>query len=45
MDFTGRRMTGYVYVDAEGLCTGAQLRFWLERCEDSVAALLRKPRK
>jgi len=39
MDFTGRPMQGYVFVDAEGIQTEAQLRFWLERCERFVATL------
>jgi hypothetical protein len=39
MDFTGRPMQGYVFVDAEGIKTAAQLRFWLERCEKFVATL------
>jgi TfoX/Sxy family transcriptional regulator of competence genes len=39
MDFTGKPMQGYVYVDAEGLKTEAQLLFWLERCERFVATL------
>jgi hypothetical protein len=45
MDFTGKPMQGYVYVDAEGLKTEAQLLFWLERCERFVATLpLKQPR-
>jgi TfoX/Sxy family transcriptional regulator of competence genes len=39
MDFTGKPMLGYVFVDAEGIRTDAQLRFWLERCEKFVATL------
>ena len=39
MDFTGRPMQGYVFVDAQGIRTEAQLRFWLERCEQFVATL------
>lgn len=39
MDFTGRPMAGYVFVDAPGLKTAAQLRFWLERSEQYVATL------
>ena len=39
MDFTGKPMQGYVFVDAPGIKTEAQLRFWLERCERFVATL------
>jgi TfoX/Sxy family transcriptional regulator of competence genes len=39
MDFTGKPMLGYVFVDAEGTRTDAQLRFWLERCEEFVSTL------
>ncbi len=39
MDFTGKPMQGYVFVDAPGLETDEQLRFWLERCEQFVATL------
>lgn len=45
MDFTGRPMRGYVFVDAAGLRSSAQLRFWLERCERFVATLPAKPKK
>lgn len=30
MDFTGRPMKGYLFVDVEGLKTPAQLRWWLD---------------
>lgn len=39
MDFTGRPMKGYVYVDAPGLDSDEQLKFWLDRCERFVATL------
>jgi TfoX N-terminal domain len=39
MDFTGRSMQGYVYVDPPGITTDEQLRFWLSRCRDFVASL------
>lgn len=45
MDFTGKPMQGYVFVDAEGTKTDAQLRFWLDRCEQFVATLPPKPAK
>ena len=34
MDFTGRPMKGYVFVDAEGMDAEADLRFWLQRALD-----------
>ena len=39
MDFTGKPMTGYVFVDAPGLATEDGLRFWIERSLDFVATL------
>jgi len=45
MDFTGRPMQGYVFVDAEGIRTGVQLCFWLERRERFVATLPLKAAK
>ena len=45
MDFTGKPMQGYVFVDAEGTKTEAQLRFWLARCEQFVATLPPKAAK
>jgi TfoX N-terminal domain len=39
MDFTGKPMQGYVFVDAQGIKTENQLRFWLDRCEQFVATL------
>lgn len=46
MDFTGTPMRGYVFVDAEGIRTEAQLRFWVKRSLDFVATLPRKrPKK
>jgi hypothetical protein len=39
MDFTGKPMQGYVFVDAPGIRTETQLRFWLDRCEQFVATL------
>jgi hypothetical protein len=39
MDFTGKPMQGYVYVDPPGIKTDEQLRFWLSRCKEFVAAL------
>lgn len=31
MDFTGRSMTGFVYVDSDGLTTDDDLRAWVNR--------------
>ena len=31
MDFTGRPMTGYVYIDAAGIAEDGGLREWVER--------------
>jgi TfoX/Sxy family transcriptional regulator of competence genes len=31
MDFTGRPMRGFLYVDPDGLKTGAALRKWVDR--------------
>jgi TfoX/Sxy family transcriptional regulator of competence genes len=45
MDFTGKPMQGYVFVDAQGIRTDAQLRFWLERCKRFVATLPPKSSK
>src|SRR4051812_40127633 len=45
MDFTGKPMQGYVFVDAEGTNTEARLRFWIECCERFVATLPPKAAK
>ncbi len=39
MDFTGKPMQGYVFIDAPGVKSEGQLRFWLERCEQFVSTL------
>jgi TfoX/Sxy family transcriptional regulator of competence genes len=39
MDFTGRPMQGYVYVEPAGLQSDEQLRFWLRRCHQFVETL------
>jgi TfoX/Sxy family transcriptional regulator of competence genes len=39
MDFTGKPMQGYVFIDAAAVKTEAQLRFWLERCMQFVSTL------
>src|SRR5215207_2531134 len=39
MDFTGRPLKGYVYVQAAGLRTDAEVRSWLEQAIDFVESL------
>ena len=39
MDFTGRPMKGYVFVDAKGLEADADLEFWVKACAAFVASL------
>ena len=39
MDFTGKSMNGYVFVDEPGIRSTKQLRFWLDRCEQFVSTL------
>lgn len=39
MDFTGKPMQGYVFIDAPGIRSKEQLRFWLDRCEQFVSTL------
>lgn len=39
MDFTGKPMQGYVYVEAAGLQSEEQLDFWLQRCRAFVRTL------
>jgi TfoX/Sxy family transcriptional regulator of competence genes len=45
MDFTGRAMQGFVFVDPEGVRTQRQLRFWLDLSEQFVATLPPKKQK
>jgi len=44
MDFTGRPMKGYVYVDPPAIAAEADLRAWVSWCVDYVAALAHKAR-
>lgn len=44
MDFTGRPMAGYVFVDEPAIANEEQLRFWLNRCLEFVATLAPKPK-
>jgi TfoX/Sxy family transcriptional regulator of competence genes len=39
MDFTGRPLTGYVYVDPPAIADDAQLQAWVLRCVRYVAGL------
>ena len=39
MDFTGRPMRGYVFVDPEALSSSADLKRWVGLCADFVATL------
>jgi len=39
MDFTGRPMKGYVYVDPPGLAEDADLKAWVDRCAGFVSTL------
>lgn len=39
MDFTGRPMRGYVFVDAPGIETDAALFDWIRRCRKFVDSL------
>ena len=39
MDFTGRPMKGYVYVDPAAIATDQELQFWVELCADYAITL------
>ncbi len=39
MDFTGKPMVGYVYVDAPALASDRELLHWLEACLGFVSSL------
>ena len=39
MDFTGKPMQGYVFVDPPGIQSEEQLAFWLARCKQFAATL------
>jgi len=45
MDFTGRPMKGYVYVDEAGTAEDADLAAWVGACRGYVATLPSKPVK
>jgi len=39
MDFTGRPMKGYVYVDPEGIESDQELQYWVDLCAEFVRTL------
>ncbi len=45
MDFTGKPMKGYVYVETPGFEDDADLQKWVERCLNFVQTLPPKPVK
>ena len=45
MDFTGRPLAGYVFVDEPAIAKEDELWFWLKRCLDFVATLPPKAKK
>jgi TfoX/Sxy family transcriptional regulator of competence genes len=45
MDFTGKPMAGYVFIDEPGISTENALRFWVTRCVDFVKTLPPKVKK
>jgi TfoX/Sxy family transcriptional regulator of competence genes len=46
MDFTGRPMKGYVYIDAAGIESDADLKYWVDLCAGFVKSLPpKKPKK
>jgi len=42
MDFTGKSMNGFVYVDPQGFESDADLQSWVALCETFVSSLPRK---
>ena len=45
MDFTGRPMRGYVFVDAEGVRSASDLKRWVGLCAGFAASLPAKAKK
>ena len=39
MDFTGKPLRGFVYVDPPGFAEDDDLRYWIARCEEFTAGL------
>lgn len=44
MDFTGRPMAGYIYVEPEGLTTDKALKRWIDAGLKFVATVKKKPK-
>jgi hypothetical protein len=44
MDFTGRPMKGYVFVEPEGFASDSDLEHWVSTCLRFVASLPPKPK-
>lgn len=42
MDFTGRPLAGFLYIEPEGIKIKAQLVKWVERCLEFTASLPKK---
>ena len=49
MNFTGRSMKGYVFIEAEGLDYSEDLEYWIQLCLDynpfAKASKIKKPKK
>lgn len=45
MDFTGKPLRGYVYVDPAGIRTAKQLKGWTEKCATFAATLPEKVKR
>jgi TfoX/Sxy family transcriptional regulator of competence genes len=45
MDFTGRPMKGYVYIDPPAIADEQDLKAWVHWCVEYVARLPAKPKK
>lgn len=45
MDFTGKPMAGYVFIDAPGTATDKAVRFWVKRCINFADTLPPKTKK
>jgi TfoX/Sxy family transcriptional regulator of competence genes len=45
MDFTGKPMRGYVFVDPAGLRTARDVQYWAKKCTQFVNTLPKKAKK
>lgn len=45
MDFTGKPMRGYVFVNSDGLKDADALKFWMEKCVSFASTLPPKEKK